>query len=405
MESTGMVRLLSLLLFASTAGAEPPAPGPQHTLHGVATEHVQLDAGELGYRWSFDVRRSLHDVGSMRLDRVRFGNARTTASDVAALDQGEPSWAGLVGWDAVPQAQALQLDGQAIARAVARWKRRLGPQPEHPDEAVESSLVMLAQVEAVARWRSWIGLWLPATARESWWSAFGGGGAPPLLTDERLADGALRRTARYRIDGVAPPIAIPLGAPFWQALDARSSGHPLFALESVGVQVTEVADFADGADWPSRVAVERRLGPDPQGRTWTVRQELRLEWRVDDAEPPPLADDSPWIEHVEPAAGLDGDRDPYYRLTRAPEYPSASVAARFAGSVELRVTLDDGGVPTLVEPRTSTGVPELDDAAVEAVRGWRFWPRLQGGVAVPSEAVVPVNFRLREAAAPVDGPR
>jgi protein TonB len=71
--------------------------------------------------------------------------------------------------------------------------------------------------------------------------------------------------------------------------------------------------------------------------------------------------------------------------------------ARFDGSVVLRVTLDADGVPTEVVPTRSAGIPDLDAAAVAAVREWRFWPQLRAGVAVASEVSVPVSFRLREA--------
>ena len=256
-------------------------------------------------------------------------------------------------------------------------------------------------MEAIARWRSWVGLWQPDAIRAGWWLEVGGG-APPSYTVEPLADGGVRRTARYRIDAAATALAIPLGSAFWIALELRDPTHPLLQLaEPIDVAVVEVATFAPGDDWPAHVDVERRIGPDASGRHWTVRQALALAWRAPDApEPPPLADDSPWIEHAEPAADAAGDREPYFRLTRAPVYPETSRAAQFSGSVQMRVQLDAEGVPTTVEVRSTTGVPELDDVAVAAVREWRFWPRLQAGRPVPSEVIVPLTYRLRDAAAP-----
>jgi outer membrane biosynthesis protein TonB len=40
-------------------------------------------------------------------------------------------------------------------------------------------------------------------------------------------------------------------------------------------------------------------------------------------------------------------------------------------------------------------VPELDDAALEAVGQWEYRPTLLNGVAVPVIMTVTMNFRLR----------
>jgi protein TonB len=40
------------------------------------------------------------------------------------------------------------------------------------------------------------------------------------------------------------------------------------------------------------------------------------------------------------------------------------------------------------------GIPLLNDAAVDAVRQWRYTPTLLNGVPVPVVMTVTVNFRL-----------
>lgn len=383
---------------APAAASSLPEPLVQH---GTATEHVVLDEGAFAYAWSFDVQRTVETVRDPDRETVRFGNPRLAVRGEAALAQHEPQWGGLVGWTTVDPAWGPALEGEDLSRAVARVKRQLGPLAGVDDPMFAAAIDGLAEVEAIARWRSWAGLWQSDAVRAGWWSEVGGG-APPAYTAEPLPDGGLRRTARYRLAAAPTPLAIPLGSAFWLALELRDPAHPLLQVATpVDVTVVEAATFPPGADWPSRVAVERRIGPDPTGRHWTVRQELTLEWRAGDApEPPPLADDSPWIEHAEPAADAAGDREPYFRLTRAPLYPETSRAAQFSGSVTLRVELDAQGVPVAVEVQSTTGVPELDDAAQAAVRAWRFWPRLSAGRAAPSEVLVPVTFRLRDATAP-----
>jgi TonB family protein len=76
----------------------------------------------------------------------------------------------------------------------------------------------------------------------------------------------------------------------------------------------------------------------------------------------------------------------------APEYPAAALEAKVQGVVVVDVILDAAGVPADVQ--VLKGVPELDAAAVEAVRQWRFEPTLMNGVPVPVQITVTVNFSL-----------
>jgi TonB family protein len=76
-----------------------------------------------------------------------------------------------------------------------------------------------------------------------------------------------------------------------------------------------------------------------------------------------------------------------------PVYPRAARAAGIQGVVVMEATLDrDGSVANAVVIR---GVPELNDAALDAVRQWAFTPTLLNGVPVPVLMTVTVGFAVR----------
>ena len=64
----------------------------------------------------------------------------------------------------------------------------------------------------------------------------------------------------------------------------------------------------------------------------------------------------------------------------------------FGGTVQVRVTVAaDGSVDRLALAQTS-GNRELDRAALEAVRRWRFQPATRDGQPVVAEVIVPLDF-------------
>ena len=78
----------------------------------------------------------------------------------------------------------------------------------------------------------------------------------------------------------------------------------------------------------------------------------------------------------------------------APVYPAIAQQARRDGIVILETVIDAKGVVESV--RVLRPVPLLDQAAVDAVRQWRFTPALLNGEAVPVVMTVTVNFTLRD---------
>lgn len=65
------------------------------------------------------------------------------------------------------------------------------------------------------------------------------------------------------------------------------------------------------------------------------------------------------------------------------------------GRVVLRVEVLADGSAGAVSVAKSSGHEALDDAALEAVRRWKFVPAKRDGAAVNSSVNVPINFNLK----------
>lgn len=80
-----------------------------------------------------------------------------------------------------------------------------------------------------------------------------------------------------------------------------------------------------------------------------------------------------------------------------PTYPSASRRAGEEGTVRLKVLVDEKGRPKDVAVATSSGFPRLDQAAMDAVRKWRFVAATDGATAISAWTQVAITFRLTSA--------
>lgn len=98
-------------------------------------------------------------------------------------------------------------------------------------------------------------------------------------------------------------------------------------------------------------------------------------------------------EPPEPQTETPAQVDPNYLHRPNPVYPALSRRLREEGTVVLRVTLDARGAVQDIAIETSSSFERLDQAALEAVRQWRFIPATRGQVAVPSTVLVPIAFK------------
>lgn len=76
-----------------------------------------------------------------------------------------------------------------------------------------------------------------------------------------------------------------------------------------------------------------------------------------------------------------------------PEYPPVAVAAKVTGMVILEATVNEQGLVTDVKVLRS--IILLDQAAIKAVKQWRYQPLILNGAPVPFILVVTLSFSLR----------
>ena len=71
-----------------------------------------------------------------------------------------------------------------------------------------------------------------------------------------------------------------------------------------------------------------------------------------------------------------------------PEYPAGAIAAGVEGEVTIRAVVGPRG--NVIDERVVSGPPQLRDAALEAVRRWRYRPYEQDGkpVAIATTAIL-----------------
>ena len=197
--------------------------------------------------------------------------------------------------------------------------------------------------------------------------------APLLAAPPRLpvpdASFILVRPARVPVPEVAPPEApSPEGAPASTEtvgpvssepapiVEPTSIAPPLFAPERLATSLPGVPRASDGAGGAPQA---------PPGPPVTV------------AEPRPVG-------------GVIGR--PEKVLDVPPAYPPIARAAGIAGIVIVEAVIDEIGV--VRDARVLRSVPLLDEAALTAVRQWRFTPTTLNGVPIPVVMTVTVRFEL-----------
>ena len=109
--------------------------------------------------------------------------------------------------------------------------------------------------------------------------------------------------------------------------------------------------------------------------------------------PAPLPSNTPAPAPAAPVASADTAARAL--STPAPRYPREAQRRGVAGTVLLRVHVRADGDAGDIDLVQGSGSRDLDRAAVDAVRRWRFAPATRNGQPVESAVQVPIAFNLK----------
>jgi periplasmic protein TonB len=179
------------------------------------------------------------------------------------------------------------------------------------------------------------------------------------------------------------PIAMPLPKP--EPTPEPPARNP----DPAPVPVTPVTSAptvssAPPATSPAPAAPQASTAPIGPGVSW-----------IENTPPPPSTAPSSTVASIPRDAGVTRVARPTGGYQVRPLYPSAARRLGIQGTTMLRVhVLADGKIGE-VDVEQSAGHPDLDHAAADAVRRWRFEPARRGDEAVAMWVRLPVEFRLK----------
>lgn len=95
--------------------------------------------------------------------------------------------------------------------------------------------------------------------------------------------------------------------------------------------------------------------------------------------------------------GGETDSPPAPMNKTQPTYPSSLLKKGIGGKVLVTCIVDPDGQVTGTTIKQSSGHPDLDKAAINAVNKWKFKPGTKNGRKIKAVCVVPFNFEVKKA--------
>lgn len=197
-------------------------------------------------------------------------------------------------------------------------------------------------------------------------------------------------TLRVRVASIALSVVLHLAL----AVALAGINHTPFVPVSTSVTVTLINSVGESpVPLPPRsksVVKIARVAPNKTQPPVSAHSEQALSPSPSVPEASVIADDMPAS-----SASITLPRfNAAYLNNPAPIYPPVARRMGEQGRVVLHVRVRADGTPVEVTIDRSSGSPRLDQAAIEAVRHWRFIPARQGEAPVEASVLVPISFTL-----------
>lgn len=210
---------------------------------------------------------------------------------------------------------------------------------------------------------------------------------------DRLLRHALLASAAAHVAAVAALHPAEREVPSPPVIEARLQAMAPLPAPAVPPAATAAMTVADAA--PASRVTPRRVRPLLAAAVPAVYRaptaEARLEERALPAAPVSVA----VVAAAAPVAVLAPPRyDAAYLANPPPPYPASARRRGIEGTSTVEARVGPGGDAREVKLAASAGDAVLDQAAIEAVRGWRFIPARRGEEAVEAWVRIPLVFRL-----------
>lgn len=136
--------------------------------------------------------------------------------------------------------------------------------------------------------------------------------------------------------------------------------------------------------------LEEKPAPESEGE----RPQLVEEKPMPPPQPPAMAAETSAVPPPSAALAPGTTAVPIPGQTPPPRYPATAMRRGVTGTVLVRVEVGADGTPTDVQVAQRSGSRDLDRAAIDAVRDWRFKPGQRDGQPVTSVVTIPIDFSL-----------
>jgi len=208
-------------------------------------------------------------------------------------------------------------------------------------------------------------------------------------------------------EGNMSPLRIAVGSCVLVAALGACAVGAVYAFPLTATSIVSAAPSADTSARDTVLALDSRQPPATQTRATPGQlppppppppQKPAREMPPPPPPPPPPSDDMPesfrkTIERLHPIRIGGNVLAPTKVKDVKPKYPDEAMAEHIQGDVALEIIIDATG--RVADARVIRGEPELNDAALSAVKQWEFVPTQLNGEPTAVIAACSMTFRLR----------